>query len=149
MRKFWLLALLLVWLGLAISPVLRSQDSPKPAPTVPVAPPAPAAAESATVPESTPPAPKVTLPQVGPVTPAETGLGPQTSVPPVEPLDIFPEALNGIGPSVSVPPPPRPNVKIPKRNWIDQTPETRDARARAAWIATRPPTRTPCTIRRT
>ena len=127
MRKFWLPALLLIWLGFAISPVLRSQDSPKPAADAPAA---PAIPPELTGPETTPPAPKVTLPQVGPVPPTETGLGPQTSVPPVEPLDIFPEALNGIGPSVSVPPPPRPNVKIPKRNWIDQTPE--DARRKSA-----------------
>src|SRR5262245_30978685 len=99
MRKYWLPALLLVWLGLAISPVLRSQDAAKPAPDTPAT---TAVSEPVKAPEITPPAPKVTLPQVGPVPPAETGLGPETSVPPTQPqqLDIFPEALNGIGPSV-------------------------------------------------
>ena len=121
MRKHWLPSLLLVWLAIAIPAVLRSQDSPKPAadPKAVVLPP-----ELPSVPESgTNPAPRMTLPQVAPPPAAPTGLGPQTSVPSAEVIDIFPEALNGIGPSVSVPPPSRPNVKLPPRNWIDQTPE--------------------------
>ena len=110
MRKHWLPALLLVWLAIAIPAVLRSQDSPKPATDASAAP-------------LPPELPTVPVPQVAPPPVPATGLGPQTSVPqPTEVIDIFPEALNGIGPSVSVTP-ARPKVKLPPRNWIDQTPE--------------------------
>ena len=119
MRKPWLPALLLVWLAVAIPAVLRSQDSPKAAPEaaklVPLPPELPTVPGSETGVKQVAPPPAMPAPA--------TGLGPQTSVPNAEPIDIFPEALTGIGPSVSVPPPSRSKVKLPPRNWIDQTPE--------------------------
>ncbi len=118
MRKLWLPSLLLVWLAFAIPAVLRSQDSPK-------------AGLNTKGPVLPPELPSVPVPQISPPPPPDpsTGLGPQTSVPMTEAIDIFPEALNGIGPSVSVPPFQHPNVKLPPRNWIDQTPE--DARRKS------------------
>jgi hypothetical protein len=133
MRKFWLPALLLLWLGLAIPAVLRSADQPKPAPGDKAKPAEPdlKALPNLDLPLEKKPQPgaPTVLPRVGPTpgitpVPAEPGFGPQTSVPPAAPMpDLFPDAITGLGPSVSVPPGPRPNIVIPKRNWIDQTPQ--------------------------